>query len=262
MKAAPQLLAQITLATALATLPLAALADDTFPGKLSVSAQGEVTVAPDKATVSALLWETTRPIPVEQADQRDPEAMKKARQSLEARASDLITTLEGMGIKSERISAGSLAVRQESTYSRHSNSQQRIRLTHTKVQRPFHITLHDLEQVPSVMDAMTTAGVDQLSGVQYSLQDARSAERDALRKAVAKAKAEATIMADGLGETLDGVVNVAKGRGHTPRPMAQARMMADSLGSKGSGESAGGAEYRAGQIKVATEVNVTWALDR
>jgi uncharacterized protein YggE len=257
--------AAIVLGTSLFCMSLPLLADtpSPAPGQLSVSAYGEVSVTPDKATLSASLWEKTPPIPVDHAEQRDPKTMQEARANLEARVAQLVTALEAEGIESERISAGSMIVAQEHSFGevlRHNN--ERERLVRTRVERPIQVELHDLDRVPFVLDALTAAGVDRLGGVGYALQNAEQAEQDALAMAIATAKAEAQVIADGLGETLDRVLSVSKSGRSGPMPYAQPEMLMNQSMARSSGKAeSSNSEYRSGQITVSANVDVRWLLE-
>ena len=266
MAAPTRMTTALALGTSLFFMSLPLLADrhtqSPAPGQLSVSAYGEVNVTPDKATLSASLWEKTPTILADDAEQRDPQAMQDARTKLERRVAQLVTALETEGVESKRITAGSMTVAQEHSYGDVVRHNQRERLVRTRVERPIQVELHDLDQVPFVLDALTEAGVDRLGGVNYALQNAEQAEQDALAKAIATAKAEAQVMADGLGETLDRVLSVSKSGRNSPVPYAQPQMMmmresvAPSSGQAESSES----EYRSGQIKVSANVDVRWML--
>jgi len=262
------LIARITYSAALSAALLAAstnvLAHKTSvaPGELSVSASGQVEIAPDKATLTAALWEKTAPIPVDQSEQRDPAAMREARAALESRVADLIVTLESMGIDEKRISAGSLTVAQEHTVGDVVRNNQRERLVRTRVERPLQLTIHDLDHVPLVMDALTSAGVDRLGNAQYALQNSDQAEQEALAKAIAKAQENAKVMAEGLGESLGRVLSVTKNDRHRPAPYQPQMMRAHSEALASPSASDGPqSEYRAGVITVSAEVDVRWALE-
>lgn len=262
---APRLAGMALLATSLMFTGSMAMAGGPHHGgngTLSISATGKVEVAPDKALMSAVLWEKTALIPADQADKRDPEAMRVARDKLEQRAAELIAGLDSMGIDSDNISAGPLTVFRERAYRQSSADNEEQALLYTRVQRPMVITLNDVDQVPAVIDALAKAGVDQLGGVRYTLQNTSEAEKEALQRAVAKARSEAQIIAEGLGEELDGVASVNKGNPRRPAPLPHARMM-DSMASnaESGGTHSSQAEYRAGLITINAAVNVTWHLD-
>lgn len=251
----------LTAALSLSNLAVASPSPEREPGRLHVSASGEVQVAPDKATFRAQLWEQTDYVDAEEENRLSPGAMQSARQTLEERTRGVIQALEGMGIESRRINAGILRVGQVQTYRRLENGQHQ-QLVATRVERPIEITLHDLEQVPNVLDALTEQGVNQLSDIQYGLQDTEGMRRKALAVAIENARLEAEVLASGLGITLGRVLDVRSGAGGPgpvpPQPMARSMAMETAQAT----DDAPAAEYRPGETTVEARAAVTWEIEK
>ncbi|SDK74335.1 SIMPL domain-containing protein [Billgrantia gudaonensis] len=242
------------LALALAA-PVGALADDdTKTRRLDVQAQAQLDVAPDRASLSARLWEHT-PAVAQDARDSDPEALGEARERLERRAGELIRTLEAAGLERDAIRAGSLQVRPEHVTSPSRNGEGEAPKVRTRLERPIDIEVNDIERVPMLLDALTEAGVDALDGVRYDLADRDAATDEALVKALEKARHKAELMADTLGVSLGDVITVSE----TNSPVFQPRMMAMSADGR---ESAPQAEYRPGTISIDAGVSVSWEIER
>ena len=223
------------------------------PPSLHVQAQSWVEVEPDKATLSARLWENTPAVStLEEADSAE---LSGARQRLEHRASELIKSMEEIGIEQRAIQAGSLNVYpQHVAVPRNDNGEQDT-LMRTRLERPFSIELTNIDQLGEVFDAMINAGVNTLDGVQFDLQDRDAATDEALTKALEKARHKADLMASTLGVRLGQVQRIEE----TQAPTFQPRMMAMRAESDAMGSGSAN-DYRPGTIRIDAGVNVEWTL--
>ncbi|AZM95357.1 SIMPL domain-containing protein [Vreelandella venusta] len=225
----------------------------TTPPSLQVQAQSWVEVEPDKATLSARLWENTPAVST--LEDTDSGELSDARERLENRASELIKAMEDIGIEQRAINAGSLNVYPEHVAGPRNDDDERETLMRTRLERPFSIELTDIDQLGEVLDAMISAGVNTLDGVQFDLQDRNAATDEALTKALEKARHKADLMASTLGVSLGQVQRIEEAQA----PVFQPRMMAmraesDSMGSGSA------SDYRPGTIRIDAEVNVVWAI--
>ncbi|UYG01076.1 SIMPL domain-containing protein [Halomonas sp. GD1P12] len=245
--------------TALAALLCAGAAQastmPTQPPGLSVQAQSFVEVEPDKASLSARLWENTPA--VSSLDDSEQGALGEARQRLEERSRQLIEAMEEAGLSERAISAGSLNVYQEQMNQPQGQGGEQEMMVRTRVERPFDIELSDIDRLNDVLDALVDAGVNALDGVQFDLKDREAATDEALVMALEKAQRKAELMAQTLGAELGDVQHIAE----TQAPVFQPRMMAMRAESAPSGASdEPNAEYRPGIIRIDAGVNVEWAL--
>ncbi|PMR73908.1 SIMPL domain-containing protein [Billgrantia endophytica] len=246
----------LLLGALLSTTPLMAattLADDNR-SRLDVQAEAQLDVVPDRATLSARLWERTPAIPRHDETESDPTALREARDRLEERAAVLIRTLEEAGLERDAISAGSLNVQPEYVPGTRTADGERETLARTRLERPFRVEVEDLERLPLLLDALTEAGVNALDGVTYDLTDREAATDEALIKALEKARHKAELMASTLDVSLGPVISISE----TRSPIYAPRMMAMSADSR---ESAGAAEYRPGTITIEAGVSVSWTIE-
>ncbi|GGC80191.1 SIMPL domain-containing protein [Vreelandella lutescens] len=223
------------------------------PPSLHVQAQSWVEVEPDKATLSARLWENTPAVST--LEETDSEALSSARERLEQRASELIAAMEEIGIEQRAINAGSLNVYPEHVAGPRNDDGEQDTLMRTRLERPFSVELTNIDQLGDVLDAMIGAGVNALDGVQFDLQDRDAATDEALTKALEKARHKADLMASTLGVTLGHVQRIEE----TQAPIFQPRMMAMRAESDAVG-SGSASDYRPGTIRIDAGVNVEWAL--
>ncbi|WP_260425264.1 SIMPL domain-containing protein [Halomonas sp. YLB-10] len=241
----------LALASLAATPSLAA--ESPTPRYLDIQAQSELKVAPDEATLNARLWELTPAIAQEKDSGDHGQALAEARQRLEDRAAELISALEDAGLSREAINAGSLRVQQEMLHQTRQGNDNPIPMVRTRLERPVTLAISDLDSLPTLLDALTEAGVNALDGVSYDLADRDAASDRALTQALERARAKAELMADALGVELGEVIHVSE----TNAPVFQPRMMAMRADMA---ESGGNADYSPGSITIDAGVQVRWGL--
>ena len=241
----------LALASMAATPSLAA--ESPTPRYLDIQAQSELKVAPDEATLNARLWELTPAIAQEKDSGDHGQALAEARQRLEDRAAELISALEDAGLSREAINAGSLRVQQEMLHQTRQGNDNPIPMVRTRLERPVTLAISDLDSLPTLLDALTEAGVNALDGVSYDLADRDAASARALTQALERARAKAELMADALGVELGEVIHFCE----TNAPVFQPRMMAMRADMA---ESGGNADYSPGSITIDAGVQVRWGL--
>ncbi|MFQ3790397.1 SIMPL domain-containing protein [Halomonas sp. A29] len=219
--------------------------------RLNVQAEAQLDVVPDRATLSARLWERTPAIAPHDED-TDPDALRQARDRLEERAAALIRELEEAGVERDDINAGSLSVQPEYVPAPRRSDSDHEMLMRTRLDRPFQVRVDDLERLPRLLDALTAAGVNAMDGISYDLADRDAATDEALVKALEKARHKAELMARAMGVSLGAVTNISE----TRSPIYAPRMMAMSADARESGQ----AEYRPGTIVIEAGVSVSWEI--
>lgn len=229
-----------------------ALADEA-PARLAVQADAQLDMVPDRARLSARLWERTPAVAAE-TDDTDPDALGQARDRLEQRAAELIRTLEEAGVARDDIHAGSLSVQPEYVAAPRNGGGDSETLQRTRIERPFQVRVDDLERLPLLLNALTTANVNAMDGIRYELSNRDAAVDEALVMALEKARHKAELMARTLGVTLGPVVAVNE----THSPDYAPRMMAMSAGAR---EGTSQTEYRPGTITIEAGVSVSWAIE-
>lgn len=92
------------------------------------------------------------------------------------------------------------------------------------------IRVDQLDRLGQMLDAVVASGVTSIDGIRFDLKDRESLEREALKRAVADARARAEAAASGAGLTIDSVIRIEDLGGlrepPTPRPMMRAEMAA------------------------------------
>lgn len=115
------------------------------------------------------------------------------------------------------------------------------------------VRVDDLPRVGEIIDAAVGSGATSVSGVRFDLKDRVAAERDALKRAVADARARADAAAAGAGLVVDRVLRIEEQRApqHDPRPVLMMRTV--------SAESAQ-TPITPGELEVRASVTLTTAI--
>jgi uncharacterized protein YggE len=113
------------------------------------------------------------------------------------------------------------------------------------------VTLRNLEQAGRVLTTATSAGANQLFGIQFEIENPDPLADEARKKAFEDAKKKATRLAQLAGVTLGPVVSVTEAGRGGPIAMPMAAMMQ---------REAADVPIERGELKVATSVQVVFAL--
>lgn len=88
------------------------------------------------------------------------------------------------------------------------------------------VRVDEIARVGEIVDLVVQSGATSVGGIQFDLQDRSSAEREALRLAVADARGRAEAAAAGAGRTVDRILRIEEAREGgivPPRPVMMAR---------------------------------------
>lgn len=189
--------------------------EQTAPGEperavVVASGQGEVTLRPDRATVSVMI-RTVAPEP-DEASSRNlaiAEAVTVAIEALDIEPDSLRSTGVRIGPNREYTPEGP----RDAGYF---------------AQRSLRVTTNDLADVGRIIQAAVGAGATSIDGVGYSSTEEESARHEALARAVEKARADAAVVARAAGGRLGRVILLSTENVSIPRPMVAYETMAVS----------------------------------
>ena len=117
-----------------------------------------------------------------------------------------------------------------------------------RVSNILRVTVRDVEKAGDVVDAAVEAGVNQVHGVSFTVDDESSWQGQAREKAFADAKARAAELADLAGVELGAVQSVSEVIGAWPAAMAPTP---ETIMSGG---------FAPGELELSTRVQVTFAI--
>jgi len=162
------------------------------------SGEAVVRAAPDRAFVDL----------VAEARAREPEAAQ--REAANAMAS-VQAKLKSIGVSTEAIRTLRYDLQPE-----YDQVRGRQTLRGYVARNAIEVRLDDLSRVGTVIDAAVDAGATSITGVRFALQQRDKFEREALRQAVADARARADAAANGAGVAVERVWTVEEQRLHAP----------------------------------------------
>ncbi|MEK7114320.1 MAG: SIMPL domain-containing protein [Patescibacteria group bacterium] len=93
------------------------------------------------------------------------------------------------------------------------------KITGYQVSETVQVTMHDLTTVGAMLGGLGKLGVQNVSGPAFALDDSTAGYDAARADAIAKAKAQAALLAKQLGVSLGKIVNFSESSGGYPYPM-------------------------------------------
>lgn len=176
---------------------------------LNLSAYGEVRVAPDLAVITfGVVTEA-------------PSAQQAMADNAQ-RMNEVMAALRRAGIAERDIQTSGLNL--QAMYDYIEDSPPRLRGYQTT--NRVTVRVHDLQRVGATADAVVAAGVNQIDGIGFQLNDPKAAEDEARRRAVAALGDKARLYASALGVQLSGIRSLTEGSSYSappPMPMYVAR---------------------------------------
>lgn len=157
---------------------------------ISVTGEGVINAAPNRAKI-------TLAVVTENAD------VKKAQQENNKRANAIINSIKALKIDEKDIKTQNYYINPIYNYEKN----QTPRITGYRVQNEVCLTIRDIDNVGTVINAGVDAGANRVNNIYFYLEDDKIKEQ-ALRESIKDAKKKAEIMADELGKQIVGIVKV------------------------------------------------------
>lgn len=187
----------------MACVGIATAADTSNAKVIHASGTGNVIGTPDRAQVTFSV-ETENP------------DVKFAQQDNAVKMTKVIDALVATGIPRDALKTTGYniyPVYDDVTKSLFDQKVRSYRVTNT-----LTVTLHNVNQTGNVIDTAVASGINQASSIQFLLSDEQSQvlRTEALKKAVARARADADTVAGALGTPITGVQSVDISGGYSP----------------------------------------------
>ncbi len=217
----------------------AASSDTTNPNVIHSSGSGTVTGTPDRVQI-------TFSVQTENAD------VKTAQEDNAARMTQIINALVGAGISRDALKTTGYTI---TPVYEDSTGLMSPKVRTYQVTNTLQVTLGDVSRAGEIIDLAVANGANQVSSIQFMLSDAQALalRSDALKKAVANARADADTVAGALGVNITGLETIDISQGYTPVVYANYQM--DSLSA---GKSAVPTPIQAGDVTVTAQVSITY----
>ncbi len=220
-----------TLAFALSAVVLASLPAEAMEHLVTVTGQGMITVAPDTALIR--IGVTSQAKTAREASAINAKQMTK-----------VLTTVEQSGIDKKDIETSRLSLQPQ-----YDSKDGTTRLLGFQVTNQITVRIHDIGNLPTILDRAISAGANEMSGIEFEVSQQSKLLDQARGDAVADAQRKATLYAKAAGAKLGKVVAITEqGASPPPRPLQAMRA------------SAAGIPVAPGEQRLHATVTVTWEL--
>lgn len=208
---------------------------DPAPRVLTVAGLGEARGVPDQAQLSTGVVTQGR----------------NAATALAANAramNAVFTALKGAGIAEKDIQTANVSVAPQYTDAKPGTPQ---RIAGYEVTDTVSVTVHGLDKLGATIDALVTAGSNQIDGPNFSIADPKPLLAQAREDAVKDATERAQAFAHAAGVTLGPILSINEGGSYAPpRPIDRMTAFADKASTP----------IAAGEQSVSAGVSITWEI--
>jgi uncharacterized protein YggE len=154
----------------------------------------------------------------------------------------IINTLKDLGIADKEIQTTNYSISPEFSSQKGETNQ----ITGYRVSDTVQVTVHNLDKIGTVLDRVTQAGANNISGISFGIENPATLQGEARAQAFADAQARAEDLAKLGGVQLGEILSISESSGGGPVPVANA------LSST--------APIQPGQIEVHTQIQVIYAI--
>ena len=212
----------------------------TSPSQIIATGMGEATVIPDRGVIYFSV------------ETRSPNAASAGVENARTQTA-VIAALRSQGVLAEQITTSGYSVSPNEKYE---NNGQRKILGYI-ARNSVVVDVRKLEQVGTLIDAALGAGADAVGGLRYYSTKYESIRRTALENAVARAKADAEVMARAAGGSIGAPIEISVNDAGFPRPGLQ-EVMVTGAAYRAMADAAPETPVVVGEQKVTVVVTTRW----
>ena len=207
---------------------------------ISVDGMGKVTASPDIAVVN--LGVTS-----------DGKTVKDVQTQNTKKMNEIIAALKTMDVDAKDIQTSNYSIYPKYDYA---NGRQDI-IGYT-VSQNVTVKVRNLDKTGDILSKAGELGMNQKSGVDFTIDDPKALQAQARDKAIDDAKQKAQVLVDKLGLTLVKVVTFTEGSQNAPVPLPM--MKSADMGIGGGGGSVPSPSIQSGSLDVISNVSVTFEV--
>ena len=205
---------------------------------ISISAEGKVTALPDIASISIGVQTEKATVAAAQADNT-------------AKMNPIIDKLMSMGVAKEDIQTANYSIYPTYDYV---NGKQTLR--GYEIDQSVAVKIRKLDSISDILAAAGQLGANQISNVDFTIDDPEALRQQARLKALEMAKQKAQALADAAGVKLGKVVGFSESSGSVPTPIYFAKDAAVGMG----GGAAPAPSVQPGSEDVTVDVTVQYEI--
>jgi uncharacterized protein YggE len=174
------------------------------PDTVSVTGTGRVRVAPDRFSFNVSV-QTTSPTVEEAVNENN------------TKVAAVIAALKSAGAKAEEIQTSNFSIYPQQDYSQQQQGKL-PRVVGYQVSNSITVTKKEVADAGRLLQTAIAAGVNQTSGLSFSVSDSARGRDEGLRAAFADARAKASLLAQAAGRTLGPALTINELGSMTPQP--------------------------------------------
>jgi uncharacterized protein YggE len=214
---------------------------------ITVTGKGEISKSPDIATLVFTVREKAKTV----AD---------AQKSLGKISDDVVAKMKALGVAEKDIKTENYSSYPEYDYGTPCYSgvvpcSAKPTLIGYEVSETITVKVRSLDSVEKILAAAGEAGISEISGPNFEVDEVEKVRDEARDKAIADAKEKAEVLAKSLGVSLVRITSYNENNGGYGRPFM---MMAKAMDSGVSNESAGA--LSPGENKITSEVTISYEI--
>jgi hypothetical protein len=213
---------------------------------MAVSAEGKVTMKPDLAIINfSVVTQGQYPSSVQKIND---EKMSLA-----------IQYLKDSGVDEKDIKTTSYSLNPQYDYSwcRTTGSSDiycPAKIASYILNQGVEIKLRDLTKVGEIMGNLPDKGANEISAINFTIDDLDIPKIEARKQAIEKANAKALLIADAADVNLGRIVNISEGTSYVPYPTSAVKSMEDSSMGRGS------SPIQTGSNEITVNVIITYEI--
>jgi len=215
--------------------PLTARAQMEPPAVISVTGEAHISVPPDLAEIDAGV--TSEAKTAREVSDANNAAMGKA-----------LLALKSAGINEKDYQTSQLSLQPQYSVAKQGSPATVIGY---RASNRVNIRLHDVTKIARVIDALVSAGANDIGGINFMVSQASKLLDDAREQAIADARRKAEIYAKAAGVTLGAPLSISEEG--ASRPMFRTRLAVDTA-------AAAPMAVAQGEETLSITVSVTWAI--
>lgn len=210
------------------------------PPQIIVSANGEVVISPDRASIQLGVETQARTAALASADNNRKQTA-------------VLNAIKALGIPASAITTSNYSV---SPVQRWDEKDRKTVIDGYRVSNIVVVNVAKIDQSGAVIDAALANGANRVAGLNFELADPSKAREEAITKAVAQARREAEVAARAAGGSLGGLLELTVNSYEQPRPMPMFAM------AKMANQDAGPTPVSEGTLTIQVGVTTRWAYNR
>lgn len=204
---------------------------------MSVDGEGKVIGVPDVAVVDLGVMTEGKEVLSAQTDNAK-------------KMNNMINKLKGFGMEAKDIQTVNYSISPQYDWT---NGKQLLR--GYQVSQNLRVKIRDLTKISAVLQVAGEVGVNQISGVTFSIDDPDALRQQAREKAIADANRKAVYLSKATGMKLSKVISVNE---YTPETPYAFKSYAEGLG--GGSVAAPAPQVESGSLEVKINLNVTYEI--